>query len=177
MCDARTLRFSLLLMAFASLAACGGDEGDATGFTVVAKIRGINIAAMSQIQVRFEATGDARFGAKSGDELGIDYETEDDGRAFVATAGRGWVTDHYELSESEFVLKMPFQNPDAGGDVNVHILIHRDVNGDLILVGESALTSTQLPAGAGAEVEVVVGCVDPETLPCGADEVVDPPAE
>jgi len=163
---------SLALTAVALLAACGGDE-EGTGFVVRAKVRGINIAAISQFQVRFEATGGGRFGSGSGEEAGIEYAVEDGGRDFVATAGRGWVTSHYELAESEFVFLMPFVNPDGGGEVNLHVLIHREVEGSMVLVGESALTPTLLPAESGGEVEVVVGCVDPETLPCGA-EVPDP---
>ena len=161
----KVLALALPLAVFA----CGGDEGEGTGFVVRAKIRGINIAAMSQFQVRFEATGDSRFGSGSGEELGVEYATEEGGRVFVATAGEGWVTAHYQLAESEFVLKMPFVNPEDGGDANLQVLIHRDIRGDLVLVGESALTPAQLPAGAGAEVEVVVGCVPDLPSPCGAE--------
>lgn len=157
---------ALLLLGAVALGGCGGDE-EGTGFVVRAKVRGINIAAISQFQVRFEATGGDEFGSGSGSEDGVDYRVEDDGHVFSAKAGRSWVTSNYELSESEFVFTMPFVNPDSGGDVNLHVLIHRDVDGDLVLVGESALTPTQLPAGAGAEVEVVVGCV--EDAPCGAE--------
>jgi hypothetical protein len=170
----KVLALALPMVVLAGVAACGGDADDGTGFVVRVKIRGLNIAAMDQIQVRFEATGDDRFGSESGEERGVDYATEDGGRVFVATAGSGWITPHYRLSESEFVLQMPFVNPEGGGEVNLQVLIHRDVRGDMILVGESALTPTQLPTGAGAEVEVVVGCVPDLPSPCGAEDPPDP---
>lgn len=170
-----TLTRKILSLALPAIVlACGGDETEGTGFVVHAKIRGLNVAAMDELQVRFEATGDLRFGSDSGEEAGVDYGTEDGGRVFVATAGSSWITRNYELSESEFVLEMPFVNPEGGGDVNLHVLIYRDVRGDMVLAGESALTPTQLPAGGGASVEVVVGCVPDMPSPCGAEDPPDP---
>jgi hypothetical protein len=159
-----TTRFLTIFGLLALTGACGGDDdGEGTGFLLRAKVRGINYFAMSQLQVRFEATGDDHFGSTSGEEHGLDYETQDGGRAFVATGGRNWVTQNYEQTESEFVFEIPFVNPAGGGDVNVQVLIHREVpeegSGDFVLVGESALTPTQLPTAPGGEVEVVVGCV------------------
>ena len=154
--DKRTSLVLVLSAAAILLGACGGD--DLTGFVVRAKVRGINIAAITQLQIRFEA-GSAKFDSDSGSESGVSYATQDAGSTFTATAGRGWVTEHYELSASEFVFKMPFANPEGSGDTNLHVLIHRDIAGELTLVGESTLVPVRLPAGSGAEVEAVVGCV------------------
>lgn len=149
-----------------ALGACGGED-EGTGFVVLAKVRGLNLAAMSQLQVRFEATGEDRFGSASGAEEGVDYATEDGGRVFTATTDAEWINAHRQQPGNEFQIPMPFVNPDSGGTVNLHVLIHRDVEGTMVLVGESALTPILLPATAGSQVEVVVGCV--RDAPCGAE--------
>jgi len=154
---ARTISILILCSASLALASCGGD--DLTGFTVRARVRGINIAAITELEVRFEASGSVRFDEDSGSESGVRYATEDGGQTFSATGTRGWVTDHYELSASEFVFTMPFANPEGGGEANLHIVIHRDVNGEIVPVGESTLVPVRLPVAAGGEVEAIAGCL------------------
>ena len=153
----RTFTVLALLAAAAVLGACGGD--DLTGFVVLAKIRGINYAAMTQLQVRFESNGSARFDSDSGSESGVSYATEDGGRIFTATAGRAWVTNQYDQTGNEFIFRMPFANPEGSADTNLQVVINRDIAGELVRVGESTLVPVHLPAGSGAEIEAVVGCV------------------
>lgn len=164
--SSRKRRASFLLLTAVLLGGCGGGD-DGTGFLVRAKVRGINIFAISQMQFRFESAGDARFGSESGSEAGVSYATEDGGRVFTATGNSAWVTDEYDRGASEFIFEMPFVNPDGGGETDLQVVIHRDIEGEMVLAGHSVPMTVELPAEAGAVFEPVVGCV--EGGPCGQE--------
>jgi hypothetical protein len=168
----RTPRLLHVLLLLLPVASCGGS--DPSGFDVKVKVRGgLNLAAMSELEVSFQSAGDARFSSRSGSELQgqIHYQTNDGGRSFAAVADRDWIVANYELEKSEFVFRIPFVNPSGGGHVNLRGEVRRQIGADMVKVGESVIVPFELPADPGSDVEVVVGCI--EGGQCGAELLPD----